>query len=886
MEVQSGRRLIEDIERAARGALRELLGEFHALGLAARQRRRLLADMDVVEPDALQGFHLLADRGHRLEQLGGLLDRRVEDVGDRLAAILHLQGLAVVALALADVAGDVDVGQEVHLDLDDAIAGAGLAAAALHVEGEAPRLVASGLGLGQSREPVADRCEGAGIGRRVRARRAPDRRLVDVDHLVEKLQSLDALVRGRMLQCAVQLLRCSLVERIDDEGRLAAARDPGDAGEGAKRDRDVDVLQVVAPCANDPDVPLLGRAARRRHAHGQLTGEVFRREGGRVVEHLRGRALRDDLAAMDSGARADIDDVVGLEDRILVVLDDDHRVAEVSQALEGPEQALVIALVQADRGLVEHVEHAGQPRSDLRGEADALALTTRERAGAARQRQVFEADIDEESQPVANFFQDSHRDLVLLVRELGRDLREPPMGFAHRECGDLPDILHVDLHRQRLWLEPLAVAGLAGGGAHEAADVFPCRVALRLLVAPLQVRDDALERLVDRVGAQTVIIGEAHRLLAGAVEDRDPRLRRQRRPRHIGLEVEMLGQRFERLVVIGRGRLRPGRDGAALEAQGLVGDHEFRVDPHLVADAAADRAGTERVVEGEEPGLDLGDGETRDRAGKARRERDLLRCLAFGRIGEFDVGDPVGEFQGGLERLGEAACHVVAHHDAVHHHVDVVLELLVELRHVVDRVVLAVDAKALEALLLEFCDLFAVLALPPAHDGREQIQPRLLGQFEHAVDHLADGLAFDRQAGDRRIGNADARPEQAHVVVDLGDGAHRRARVFRGRLLLDGDGRREPVDLVDIRLRHHLQELPGIGRQRLDVAALALGIDRIEGERGFARAREAREHHELIARDRQVDVLEIVLARAAHGDDAPVENRAASRVEQLLKFAI
>ena len=46
-------------------------------------------------------------------------------------------GYAVVALALADVAGDVDVGQKVHFDLDNAVGLAGLAAAHLDVEGSA-----------------------------------------------------------------------------------------------------------------------------------------------------------------------------------------------------------------------------------------------------------------------------------------------------------------------------------------------------------------------------------------------------------------------------------------------------------------------------------------------------------------------------------------------------------------------------------------------------------------------------------------------------------------------------------------------------------------------------------------------------------------------------
>ena len=104
-----------------------------------------------------------------------------------LALVLHLQRLAVVARALADLARDVDIRQEVHLDLDDAVALAGLAAPALDVEGEAARLVAAQLGFRQSGEEVADLGEDAGVGGRVGARGAADGRLVDVDHLVQVL---------------------------------------------------------------------------------------------------------------------------------------------------------------------------------------------------------------------------------------------------------------------------------------------------------------------------------------------------------------------------------------------------------------------------------------------------------------------------------------------------------------------------------------------------------------------------------------------------------------------------------------------------------------------------------------------------------------------------
>ena len=89
---------------------------------------------------------------------------------------------------------------------------------------------------------------------------------------------------------------------------------------------------------------------------------------------------------------------------------------------------------------------------------------------------------------------------------------------------------------------------------------------------------------------------------------------------------------------------------------------------------------------------------------------------------------------------------------------------------------------------------------------------------------------------------------------------------LRGGLLLDGDGRRQALDVIDIGLLHQLQELARIGRQRFDIAALALGIDRVEGERGFARARQAGQHRQRVARNLDVDILEIVLARAADGD--------------------
>lgn len=84
--------------------------------------------------------------------------------------------------------------------------------------------------------------------------------------------------------------------------------------------------------------------------------------------------------------------------------------------------------------------------------------------------------------------------------------------------------------------------------------------------------------------------------------------------------------------------------------------------------------------------------------------------------------------------------------------------------------------------------------------------------------------------------------------------------------MLDGDCRRQAVDLVDIRLLHHLQELARIGREAFDITALAFGIDRIEGKRRLARAGKAGHDDQLVARQIQIDALEVMLAGATDGN--------------------
>ena len=116
-------------------------------------------------------------------------------------------------------------------------------------------------------------------------------------------------------------------------------------------------------------------------------------------------ALHHHLAAVDAGAGAHLHDVVGGADGVLVVLHHDDGVADVAQAFEGRDHLHVVLRVQADARLVEHVEHAHQARADLGGQADALRLAAGERAGAAIEAEVVEADAEQQLQPAADFAQ-------------------------------------------------------------------------------------------------------------------------------------------------------------------------------------------------------------------------------------------------------------------------------------------------------------------------------------------------------------------------------------------------------------------------------------------------------------------------------------------------
>ncbi len=242
---------------AERGALRrfgEKAGQLQALRFAARERRHRLAELDVFEADVddrLQAPHHFAVVA---EQRHGFGDGELEHVGDAQAAQhvtrqpavdLHVEDLAAEAPPVAVRATQVHVGEELHLDVLEAGAAAGRAAAVAGVEAEHAGAVAALQGERLDREELADLVERADVARRVRARRLADRALVDEDRVGQPVGAEQRFVRARRFGGLAEVARQRRRQHVLDQRALARARDAGDADQVQQRELDRDVLQVV-----------------------------------------------------------------------------------------------------------------------------------------------------------------------------------------------------------------------------------------------------------------------------------------------------------------------------------------------------------------------------------------------------------------------------------------------------------------------------------------------------------------------------------------------------------------------------------------------------------------------------------------------------------------
>ena len=135
--------------------------------------------------------------------------------------------------------------------------------------------------------------------------------------------------------------------------------------------------------------------------------------------------------------------------------------------------------------------------------------------------------------------------------------------------------------------------------------------------------------------------------------------------------------------------------------------------------------------------------------------------------------------------LGDTAQRVLANHDAIDHDLDIVLELLVQIDRIVERAHFTVDTHAAKALGAKVLKQFGVLAFSPAYHRCQHKRAAALPRRQDLVGNLIGRLTLNDTAAFGTVRGAHTGEQQAQIVINLGYGANRRARVLGCRLLIN-----------------------------------------------------------------------------------------------------
>ena len=164
LRMKSCGRLVKYIQSFSRSSSCKLGCKLDSLSLAAREGGRGLSDLDISKTDVVNGLQLILYPRNSVKEAKGFLYRHLKDICDILSLVFDLKRVAVISVSVADVTGNVNVGQEVHLYLLDAISLARLTATALDVKGKSSRLIALCLGISGACKEIANITEKSRVG--------------------------------------------------------------------------------------------------------------------------------------------------------------------------------------------------------------------------------------------------------------------------------------------------------------------------------------------------------------------------------------------------------------------------------------------------------------------------------------------------------------------------------------------------------------------------------------------------------------------------------------------------------------------------------------------------------------------------------------------------
>ena len=157
--------------------------------------------------------------------------------------------------------------------------------------------------------------------------------------------------------------------------------------------------------------------------------------------------------------------MVGDEDRLGFVFDDEYRVAFVAQCQKQLVHRLDVVRVQADRRFVEDVSDVRERRAQVADEFDPLGLSPGQRPCRSVQRQISESDVDERAHIRAQRIE-QRRGVPRL------DLVQPVRNVRDLQSADIGDRFPGDQRRAGCRVEACSLAFGAGGEHDGAVDEF------------------------------------------------------------------------------------------------------------------------------------------------------------------------------------------------------------------------------------------------------------------------------------------------------------------------------------------------------------------------------------------------------------------------------
>ena len=461
----------------------------------------------------------------------------------------------------------------------------------------------------------------------------------------------------------------------------------------------------------------------------------------------------------------------------------------------------------------------------------------------------------QEIEALAHLLQHVARARALIRRER-RGLEVFPE-FAHRHGAYIGDGAITQFYPERLG----AQARAAARGAFLKALVSPDHHAHPdLVLSPLQ----PLEEPVDTQKRPRTL--EYHLLLVFG---------------HLlpgGVDVEALVpsgvlQLFAEIAAVARPR--PGLHRPLGERLPGFGDDERLIEAQRVAEPPALLTGPVGIVEAE-----------RVRHGLLESVPAALEPLAEAQprpVDELHLGDAAALAKRRLQRFAQARAVPGGEFESIHHHPD--RAVIRDGRPLFTRLFLARTAPPLRpgcgfglffqprkkrradvhdllihhhtdvALRHEGFEFLLQIRRVDLPHREEDEAPRILMGVQQERDGAVDRGGRDLAPAVGAVDLSGLGEEKTQVVVNLRSRAHRGARMVHRVVLLDGDGGADSLDVVHIGLVHALQELPRVGGEALHVAAVALGVDGVEGERGLARAARPRDDDEVLPRELEGDVF-------------------------------